>query len=330
MKRIISFIILNMALTFAVPVNSVAQSKSQKADAQIERAKLQSEKLTAQRDSIKSANEAQAEVYRAENARRQYYINLATALMAVCALGVISWKYRNSILSIVRTMTGSYRIKGDIHSLEAKKILTGAIYADQQGAYLNTLKADVGSKFYTILSEGWDINGKDTAIEKLDYLRYKGYAYYFPTVVKASKAGSDEEAKQIIISEMTTQEDAEKAYDQTCNLKESIGTMKNLNLITHEDDIEKYGVVGWDAGRLIFIARLCCDAKYITEEEAWEYIDVAYSQAQNTFNSWEELAKSYVIGRFFWQGKDADDGIQTIAENLLSSAKSPWTQVAWK
>jgi hypothetical protein len=81
---------------------------------------------------------------------------------------------------------------------------------------------------------------------------------------------------------------------------------------------------------LSFIARLCYDAKYITEQEAWEYIDAAYEQAQKTFQSWEELAKSYVIGRFIWKGKDADDDIQVIAEDLVSNAKSPWTQVAWK
>jgi len=41
------------------------------------------------------------------------------------------------------------------------------------------------------------------------------------------------------------------------------------------------------------------------------------------------LAKSYVIGRFAWRGKDADDGMQLLANDLIEKQKSPWKQVAW-
>jgi hypothetical protein len=41
------------------------------------------------------------------------------------------------------------------------------------------------------------------------------------------------------------------------------------------------------------------------------------------------LAKSYVIGRFIWRGKDADDGMQHIADDLVNKPNSPWKQVEW-
>ncbi|MDR1415147.1 MAG: DUF1266 domain-containing protein [Odoribacteraceae bacterium] len=233
-------------------------------------------------------------------------------------------------MGIIRTFSGKYRVQGDINTLESKKILTGALYADQQDAYLNTLTADIGDKLYTILREWWSINGRDSAIETLDYLRDKGFAFYFPTVMKASRAGSEEAAKEIITAEMTTQEDAEKAYSQANNLLASIDALKEAGIITTIDDVEKYGVTGWDAGRLIFIARLCHDAKYISAEEAWAYIDVAYAQAQTAFNSWEEIANSYIIGRFLWNGKNADDGMDRLAKGLLTKPDSPWVQVPWK
>jgi hypothetical protein len=331
MKKISIFIILSAMLCMAVPRQALAQGS---AKAQIERVKAQQEAqqktMQAQQDSAKAARERQQAVYDAQNQRTQRIIWIVVAIGALFSAVVLWTKYRSVVLSIIRIFTGGYRVKGDLTTLESKKILTGAMYADQQGAYLNTLKADIGGKLYTVLGEWWGINGRDTAVETLDYLRDKAYAYYFPTVYKAFEAGSDDGRKALIVAAMTTQEDAEKAYSQTINLLESVDTLKNLNVINHTGDVEKYGVVGWDVGRLIFIARLCYDAKYISEQEAWEYIDAAYAQAQKTFNSWDELAKSYVIGRFIWKGKDADDGMDAIANDLLSKPKSPWTQVAWK
>jgi hypothetical protein len=107
--------------------------------------------------------------------------------------------------------------------------------------------------------------------------------------------------------------------------------MKELKLIENNEDLERYGVEGWDAGRLIFIARLCYDAGYIAEEEAWGYIDSAYKTAHKRFNSWDELAKSYVIGRFLWSGGEAaDESMAQLADNLVNEPNSPWQKVAWK
>jgi hypothetical protein len=70
-------------------------------------------------------------------------------------------------------------------------------------------------------------------------------------------------------------------------------------------DIKKYGAAAWDYGRLIFIARLCFDAKYLSQAEAWTYIEQAHQLAFIEFNSWEAYAKSYVIGRALWGGKNS-------------------------
>jgi hypothetical protein len=322
-----------MALSIATP-GDTATAQTPPAKELVEQTKARSKAMAdgmkARQDSARTVRDAQQADYDVQNRRTEGIIWIIIAIGALISAGVLWAKYRHIVMSILRALTGSFRVKGDVNTPESKKILTGAIYADQQGAYLNTLSADVGPKLHVILGEWWDIHGRDSATETLDYLRDKGFAYYFPTVVNAMQATSIAERKEIIIAAMTNQEDAEKAYTQTVHLLDSIDTLKRDGIIRTEEDLERYGVTGWDAGRLIFIARLCFDARYISEQEAWAYIDAAYEQAQRAFGSWDDLARSYVIGRFLWKGRDADDGMQSIAEGLTSRSNSPWKQVAWK
>ena len=333
MKNLLYTIVFSIAICLAIPSVAIAQN-SQDGRKKTEEVKKDMEKmkdaLKAQQESIKlQQDDLRAEID-ADHKKSKMFIRLIIFIFLCSSGATLFFKYKSTILNVINAFTGGFRTKGDINSLESKKILTGAMYALQQGAYLNTLKTDIGDRLYTILKDWWDINDRDSALETLDYLRDKGYAFYFPTVLKAFSATSDQERKDIILAEMTAQEDAEKAYTQTYNLLESIEVLKNIKTIEKTEDVEKYGVTGWDAGRLIFIARCCYDAKYIEEEEAWAYIDVAYSQAQRAFKSWDELEKSYVLGRFVWRGKDADDGMQLLGNDLIEKPKSPWKQVAWK
>ena len=334
MKKIIYSIVIGITICLAMPSVTVAQSTQaqnalKKAQQQQKGAVGKMKAQEARRDSLKLVREKEQAVYAAQNKRSEQMIWLFIIVGAGVFVTFFFYKNKSTMMSLIRLFTGGYRTKGDITTLESKKILVGAIYSVQQGAYLNTLTAGIGDKLHTILKEWWSINDRDDAIDTLDNLRDKGYAYYFPTIYKAFSAASDQERKDIITAEMTSQEDAEKAYMWTHNLLESVGLLKEGKTIEKTEDIEKYGVVGWDAGRLSFIARLCYDAQYIDEEEAWAYIDVAYVQAQRAFKSWNELAKSYIIGRFIWGGKEVDDGLQLLADDLVNKAKSPWNQVEW-
>ena len=235
----------------------------------------------------------------------------------------------STIMSIIRSITGRYRTSGDVTTLESKKILISAIFAEQQGAYLNTLTMGIGNRMFSLLSDWWGIDERDEALETFDFLENKVYAYYFPTVCEAWRADTDEEREEIILSAMTTDEDAEKAYEQTNNLLIAIDKMKALKLIESEADVEKIGVTGWDAGRLAFMARLCFDAGYITEAEAWRYIDAAYKMAHQRFRSWDEFAKSYVLGRFIWADDESNEFIKQIADDLINKPHSPWKKVPW-
>lgn len=71
------------------------------------------------------------------------------------------------------------------------------------------------------------------------------------------------------------------------------------------------------------MARACYDMKYISEDEAWHYINHAYEMVHSRFSSWHDFAMSYVIGRALWGGKSASNsGMMYMAEDLLKSEKS--------
>lgn len=52
---------------------------------------------------------------------------------------------------------------------------------------------------------------------------------------------------------MESQEDYEKAVGQLQNLKEVYEELIAYEVITSKEDIARYGVIGWDAGRIILL-----------------------------------------------------------------------------
>ena len=209
-----------------------------------------------------------------------------------------------------------------------KKVALGAIYSEQQTTYINSLTTG-GTEFDEILGQWWGIQDRGDAISKLDYLRDKGFRFYFPVVYKAFFSPAAEQ-DQILADAYPDEEDQETADSQLEFLKETVGELKEGKIIDHESDLLIYGNDGWDYGRLVYLTRLCYDAGYITEDEAWVYINAANDLARRKFNSWESFAKSYVIGRGMWGGPEsANAGIMDIAAYLLKLPESPWVKMPW-
>ena len=102
---------------------------------------------------------------------------------------------------------------------------------------------------------------------------------------------------------MTSQEDYDKITFQFQNLEETYDELLECKVIAGKEDLKRYGVTGWDAGRICFLARACREMNYITEEEAWQYIDIAYEMTKAEFSSWHDMAMSYIVGRSLWGGK---------------------------
>ena len=101
-------------------------------------------------------------------------------------------------------------------------------------------------------------------------------------------------------------------------------------MVASKKELNGCNVTGWDAGRIVFLARACCEMGYLTEEEAWRYIGRADALAHEACKSWRELAMSYIFGRSLWGGKRAYNSVmKTTANVLLSNPKSPWMRYSW-
>lgn len=255
----------------------------------------------------------------------------------IIAVGGGSWLFKKgkSVFFLVRKIRRAFKgvclnNKSTLSDEQCKKIAIGAMYASQQGAYQNSMETGVKDILPQILGEWWGIDSTDKARRELDYLSQKGFRYYSPFVFKAFLLTDPQQQDNIFQQNMTSQEDYDKIVSQFENLQETYGELETCKVVMKKEDLECYGVVGWDAGRLCFISRACCEMGYITEDEAWKYIDIAYEMAHSSFSSWRDMAMSYVIGRSLWGGKSAYNSVmKDTAEELLTDEKSPWKRYSW-
>jgi hypothetical protein len=123
-------------------------------------------------------------------------------------------------------------------------------------------------------------------------------------------------------------ESAEKAEEYVNNLSETIADlMKPDDMGLIEGDFSR-GILAWDMGRMVVVARMCFDQGLISAPEAWGYIREAHVQTKAKFKDWKEVANSYLIGRAMWSGPTVMlDGIKTIAKELLTKEGSPWLSI---
>lgn len=248
-------------------------------------------------------------------------------------------------VKVIRHVTAGIRVKEDsgLSADEVRKISVGALYAYQQGGYVDVMDPDVDeSRLSTILSEWWDINDRDSAIETVNYLGNATTQNLLPLVYSAFNASSKDEAMRIITDTVTNDPEIKnhpegmelakgvigKAENQLDNLKSEYDSLVNDGIISSASDIERLGVIAWDAGRLNFVARAAMQKGYITQEECQHCVDHAYEMSLSAgFNSWKDFANSYMLGRVMWNG---DNNMGALAEDLLTKPNSPWVRFPWK
>jgi hypothetical protein len=215
---------------------------------------------------------------------------------------------------------------------EYKKVALGAIYSEMVHAYINNLATGLDKSYVvgTLLHSYWKLKTADEARAKLVYLRDKGFRFYLPAIYKALVAKTEEDQELIMDEYFSEEEDHGKALSQLHNLMDTMPELLQDGILQNEQDILKYGMIGWDCGRLVFLTRLCYEARIINKKEAWEFIDAAHELAKITYTDWESYAKSYVLGRAMWGGVHAGNrDVAAIAKYLLEKEDSPWIRMPW-
>jgi len=114
---------------------------------------------------------------------------------------------------------------------------------------------------------------------------------------------------------------------------------QSLNYKSRQAFVDKYGdvlgeksLVVWDIARLVSLARWGVQCGYLTEHEAFEWIMPAAQQVQATYDSWEDMAENYLLGRQFWSvyhTRDSEYKYRAAAYWALHNASSPWIRMDW-
>lgn len=258
-------------------------------------------------------------------------------MATIVAVGFVIWLYKKGKQIVFWTRKISRTFKGIrinpkslLNDQQCKKIAIGALYASQQGAYQNSMTTGIKDTLPEILGQWWGIWSTKDAHQELNYLLTKGFRYYYPYVLQAFALQDTKQQDVIFQQNMTSQEDYNKITSQFQNLQETYDELVSCGVVASQEDLQHFGVTGWDTGRACSLARACCEMGYLTEEEAWSYIDKANDLAHKEFISWKEFAMSYVIGRSLWGGRKAYNSIiKNRADELLSDEKSPWVRYSW-
>ena len=99
-------------------------------------------------------------------------------------------------------------------------------------------------------------------------------------------------------------------------------------------------IAAWDLSRVAMVTRMCVDADYLAENEAWDWVRMAADHAVLSYESLVEFGDAFVVGRVAWTvaAYEGEDAAQILPEardfaaalvHLAQDADSPWLTVPW-
>ena len=204
----------------------------------------------------------------------------------------------------------------------------GAINAEQTSFFTNSLTTgqDVDA-LREKLEENYGVTDEESFASTLQWFLHQGHRMDFEFGVKPLLAGQSIDFPE----DMTEEEKAavqEEMSDYVTNLHECTEELKDVHLIAKPEDFLTADIFAWDFGRCIVVVRSAYDCGFVSEEDAWEIIEVIGRAAGKHYVSWKDLAAGYLIGRAMWSGSGVMlTGLISIAEGLLEDEDSPWTKI---
>lgn len=205
----------------------------------------------------------------------------------------------------------------------------GAINSEQTMYYADSLlTGDSKNSLYSNLAKYYGISKVlSPAKEVLDWMYESGHRIYYNALIETFLNTPKAQWKKFV------KENFPKDRQTDCreyleHLDETIPTLIKEGFIKEREDLANISILAWDMGRLVNITRGCWECGFITESEAWEYINCAYDKSKAVYKDWNEFAAGYVIGRAMMGGNSLMlPGIMNIAKDLQVDADSPWQQL---
>ena len=209
---------------------------------------------------------------------------------------------------------------------QQRKMLLGAVYAVIDKGYLNTIKTGLEKEEREDrLEKDWNICTHDSAVDALNGLKVACTKDYSPNIGEAFKLKEQKAIEKYLRETFVNPNDAKACAKQIERAFKHIGNLVKEGIVRDEAEFSRIGGVAFEATRLVAIARMCAESKYISEQEMWKYVDFADEQVHKSLTSWEDYGKSYVIGDCLWGADSYDLGQSSkIIRKLINDPKSPW------
>lgn len=249
------------------------------------------------------------------------------AVIAV-VVAVTLYRYFFKIRGFLRQFKGDFLMdeNSSLSKEQQRKMLLGAVYAVIDKGYLNTIKTGLEKEEREDrLEKDWNICMHDSAVDALNGLKIACTKDYSPNIGEAFKLKEQKAIEKYLRETFVNPNDAKACAKQIERAFKHIGNLVKEGIVRDEVEFSRIGGVAFEATRLVAIARMCAESKYISEQEMWEYVDFADEQAHKSLTSWEDYGKSYVIGDCLWGADSYDLGQSSkIIRKLINDPKSPW------
>ena len=249
------------------------------------------------------------------------------AVIAV-VVAVTLYRYFFKVRGFLRQFKGDFLMdeNSSLSKEQQRKMLLGAVYAVIDKGYLNTIKTGLEKEEREDrLEKDWNICTHDAAVDALNGLKIACTKDYSPNIGEAFKLKEQKAIEKYLRETFVNPNDAKACAKQIERAFKHIGNLVKEGIVRDEVEFSRIGGVAFEATRLVAIARMCAESKYISEQEMWEYVDFADEQAHKSLTSWEDYGKSYVIGDCLWGADSYGLGQSSkIIRKLINDPKSPW------
>jgi len=165
-----------------------------------------------------------------------------------------------------------------------------------------------------MLEEWWGINSRQDLLKQLTWINSGGHRAGFDRMVQLSQMGAVEAFKAKLDPKSLNE------FEEGMQIVQEFGPQ-----------LGSKSLLGWDYCRYIGLCRWGTLCGYLSPDEAWAKIMPAAKLLQNSFSSWSDLGKNYLIGRHYWQPhSNLQPSFESNYKLLLSDPKSPWVTIPWK
>lgn len=209
-----------------------------------------------------------------------------------------------------------------LHSL-----LIGLIAGENEQFYADSLTTGAGHDTLSILlASATKIKDSAGIRATFDFLKEEGERCAYDLMIPFFLSEKEEEMRVANIRSHFT--GIERLADYSKNLNDFLEYTHSHHSIriTHKD--LQRGILAWDLGRLVTLARIAGDYRLIDEKEAWDYIEFAGKECHRHFTCWKEVGKSYLLGYILHHtGEEEYEKIIRLYRLATENKASPWREI---